>query len=203
MNTKKEQNKLEELNKFLLFISAEIIKAGNYSFHNFDLYVLSIINRTISLNKAFILLIENENSLTAISIVRLQLDNALRLFASQIVDNTADFLTYFFEGNPINKYKINKQQLSDTFLATELNKNVPSTLELYKYLCDFIHFSEKHFEATKTDSLNENALFRIVVGNSDVLNENEKKEFYERITSISNTIVKISSEWLDTKMVLK
>lgn len=203
MNTKKEQNKLEELNKFLLFISAEIIKAGNYSFHNFDLYVLSIINRTISLNKAFILLIENENSLTAISIVRLQLDNALRLFASQIVDNTADFLTYFFEGNPINKYKINKQQLSDTFLATELNKNVPGTLELYKYLCDFIHFSEKHFEATKTDSLNENALFRIVVGNSDVLNENEKKEFYERITSISNTIVKISSEWLDTKMVLK
>ena len=32
---------------------------------------------------------------------------------------------------------------------------------------------------------------------------NEKKEFYERITSISNIIVKISREWLDTKINLK
>ena len=203
MNTEKDQNKLKELNKFLLVVSAEIIKAGNYSFHNFDLYILSIINRTISLNKAFILLIENENSLTAISIVRLQLDNALRLYASQIVENPEDFLTYFFEGNPINEYKINKQNLTDSFLAKELNKKNPGAFELYKYLCNYVHFSEKHFEATKTDSQNENALFRIVIGNSDVLNENEKKEFYERITSISNTIVKISREWLDTKINLK
>ena len=203
MNTTKDQNKLEELNKFLLVISAEIIKAGNYSFHNFDLYVLSIINRTISLNKAFILLIENENSFTAISIVRLQLDNALRLYASQIVENPENFLKHFFEGNSINKYKINKQNLSDNFLAKELNKKVPGAFELYEYLCNFIHFSEKHIEATKTDSIDEKALFRIVIGNSDILNENEKKEFYERITSISNTIVKISREWLETKRNLK
>lgn len=203
MNITKDQNKLQELNKFLLVLSEEIIKAGNYSFHNFDLYVLSIINRTISLNKAFILLIENENSFTAISIVRLQLDNALRLYASQIVENPENFLKHFFEGNSINKYKINKQNLSDNFLAKELNKKVPGAFELYEYLCNFIHFSEKHIEATKTDSIDEKALFRIVIGNSDILNENEKKEFYERITSISNTIVKISREWLETKRNLK
>ena len=203
MSTKKEQNKLEELNSFLLDTTAEIIKAGNYSFHNFDLYILSIINRTISLNKAFILLIENENSLTAISIVRLQLDNVLRLYATQIVDNLEDFLTHFFDGNPINKYKINKEQLTDKFLATELNKKVPGALELYEYLCYFIHFSDKHFEVTKTKSLNKKALFRIVVGDSDVLNEKEKKAFYQRITSVSNTVVKISREWLNTKNILK
>lgn len=203
MNSKKEQNKLEELNKFLLETSAEIIRAGNYSFHNFDLYILSIINRTISLNKAFILLIENENSLTAISIVRLQLDNALRLYATEVVDNLEDFLNFFFEGNPINKYKVNKQPLNDKFLATELDKKVPGALELYEYLCDFIHFSDKHFEATKTNPLNEKALFRIVVGDSNVLNEEEKKAFYERITSISNSIVKTSREWVNTKKAMK
>ena len=203
MTKKEEQNKLEELNKFLLQTSAEIINAGNHSVYNFDLYILSIINRTIALNKAFILLIENQNSLTAISIVRLQLDNALRLNAINVVDNIEDFLNYFFEGQPINKYVVNKKKLTDGFLATELDKKVSGALELYNYLCDYIHFSDKYFEATKTNPLNENASFRIVVGDSDILNENEKKEFYERITSISNTVVKTCREWVNTKNILK
>lgn len=199
--TTNRKGKLEEANKFLLKVAEAIIRSGNFSAHTLDFYILSIINRAISLNKAFILLLENENSLTAISIVRLQLDNALRLNAIKVAENKDDFLNHFFEGKSINKYKENKVKFTDFYLATQLNVEVPGALDLYNYLCDFIHFSDKHFEATKTKPLNEEAMFRVVVGNSDVLNETERNAFYDNMISINNTIIRISKEWINTKNV--
>ncbi|UPT71152.1 MAG: hypothetical protein M0D53_01690 [Flavobacterium sp. JAD_PAG50586_2] len=195
------KEKLEEANKFLLNVAEAIIRSGNFLAHTLDFYILSNINRTISLNKAFILLLENENSLTAISIVRLQLDNALRLNAIKVADNKDDFLNHFFAGKSINKYKQNKEKFTDFYLATRLNEEVPGALDLYNYLCDFIHFSDKYFEATKTKPLNEEAMFRVVVGNADVLNETERNAFYDNMININNTIIRISKEWINTKNV--
>ncbi|WP_298529442.1 hypothetical protein [uncultured Christiangramia sp.] len=62
---------LGKKNKELLKIAENIMKAGNSSVQKKDFYILSIINRTISLNKAFILLVENKNSLSAVSILRM------------------------------------------------------------------------------------------------------------------------------------
>lgn len=198
-----EKRKLEELNQFLLTITEVIIKSGNNFAYDFDLYILSIINRTISLNKAFILLMDNDNSFTAISILRLQLDNVLRLNAIKVANNKEDFLNHFFDGKPIKDYEEKKgRKFSDSYLAQELNKENDGALDLYKFLCDFVHFSGKHFDVIKTKSLNKESMFRIVVGNSDVLNEEEKRAYYERITSVSNAIVKISKEWIDQKKSL-
>ena len=198
---KKTVNKksLRQKNKDLLKVAENIMRAGNFSAHNIDFYILSIINRTISLNKAFILLTENKNSLSAVSILRLQLDNLLRLNAINIVENIDDFLEHFLNGNPINIYKVGKQKLTDKFLATELDKKIPQTLDLYNYLCGYIHFSDKHFDATKTGSKNKQALFRIVIGESDIFDKNQIITFYENITYISNSIKIIGQEWINSK----
>ena len=193
------KQELEDLNKVLIEIATGIIKAGNFTAHNLDFYILSIINRTIALNKAFVLLLENENSLTAISIVRLQLDNAIRLYATKVVENGEDFLSHFLEGKPINKYKVNDQKLTDNFLVTELNKEVPGSRDLYNYLCDYVHFSHKHFDATKEKPINEHALFRVAIGNFEVLDDSQKVTFYENMVSISTTIIRIGSEWVAVK----
>jgi len=193
------KRKLDTINKYLLIVAAEIIKAGNYNVHNEDLYILSIINRAISLNKAFLLLLKNKNSLTAISIVRLQLDNVLRLNAIKIVNNREDFLNYFFEGKPINKYREGAKKFTDNFLATQLNEDNPGTLDLYNFLCDFVHFSDRHFEATKTKPINKDAMYRIVVGDANVLSKEEQTMYNENMVNISNTILKISKEWINIK----
>lgn len=187
------KGKLDEVNKFLLKIAADIM-TEDFTADELDFYILSIINRSISLNKAFMLLMKNENSLTAISIVRMQLDNALRLNAVKIANNREEFLNHFFEGKAINKYKEDRDRFTDNYLANQLNNEVPGALELYNYLCDFVHFSDKYFSTTTTTPLNKDALFRVVVGNSAVLNNEQQSEFYERMTSISNTIIRISTE---------
>ena len=197
-----KKDKLEKLNQFLLEIVNLIMQSGNYKIHKLDFYVLSIINRTIALNKAFITLIDNKNSLTAISIVRLQLDNAIRLNIINIVDNVTEFLDHFFDGKPINRFRVNENRLTDRYLVEELNKDVDGATKLYEYLCDFVHFSDKHFEATKTKPKNKEAMFRIQVGNSDVLNKKEEGYFYDSMINISNTIARISKEWSSSKDVL-
>lgn len=199
--TKIEKNKniLEDHNARFLKLSEEIFKAGNNTAHRLDLYILSIINRTISLNKAFILLLDNENSFTAISIVRLQLDNALRLNAVNTAEDPNHFLDYFFAEKPINKYKQGKDTFTDNFLASKLDEDVPGAIDLYKYLCDFVHFSGKHFNMTQSKPLSENGLFRMTIGNSDVLKEEEKLEFYDRMIKISNSIARISHNWVEVK----
>ncbi|WP_298529439.1 hypothetical protein [uncultured Christiangramia sp.] len=80
-----------------------------------------------------------------------------------------------------------------------MDKKVPQTLDLYNYLCDYIHFSDKHFDATKTDSKNEKALFRIVIGESDIFNKGQITTFYENIIYISNSIEMIGQEWINSK----
>ncbi|WP_349664782.1 hypothetical protein IZU89_07625 [Cellulophaga lytica] len=198
MNNKK---KLKEQNKFLIKTAENIMKAGDYTAYNMDYYMLSVINRAISLNKAFILLLDKKNSLTAISIVRLQLDNAIRLNATKLVENGNDFLEYFFDGKPINKYKIGKQQLTDKFLVTELDKEVPGAIDLYEYLNGFVHFSDKHFQATKGEPKNKVATFRLTVGDFNVLTKEQEIAFYENIINISNTIIRICGEWIYSKNI--
>lgn len=193
------RDKLDEINKHLLKRAAEIIRADNYNAHNEDFYILSTINRAISLNKAFLVLLKNKNSLTAISIVRLQLDNVLRLNAIKIVNDREDFLNHFFDEKPINSYKNGNEKFTDKFLATQLDKENPGTLDLYNFLCNFVHFSNMHFEVTKTESKNKDAIFRVVVGNSDIISLKEKDMYKDNMINISKTILKIGKEWANTK----
>ena len=196
------KEELESYNLLLIDISSQIMKAGNSTVHKLDFYFLSIINRTISLNKAFSLLLENNNSLTGIFIARLQLDNLIRLYATKVVDDGLDFLEHFFDEKPINTYKVKNQKLTDKFLVTELDKENPGCLNLYNYLCDFVHFSYRHFDATKDNSENENAIFKIVVGDFEILNDNQRITLYENMCSISHVILKLSKELNITKNTL-
>jgi hypothetical protein len=196
------KSKLDSINKRLIGISSQIMQAGNSTAHKLDFYFLSNINRAIALNKGFDLLIENQNSLTAVSLVRLQLDNVIRLFATKVIENGDDFLEYFFAEKSINNYKVNGQKLTDKFLVTKLNEENPGSLDLYNYLCDYVHFSYKHFNATKENSENENALFRMVVGDFEILAEHQKKIFYENMISMSKTIIKLSIEWITVKIMV-
>src|SRR5690606_10915445 len=118
------------------------------------------------------------------------------------------FFCFFFQAEDgIRDFHVTGVQtcalpISDNFLAVQLDKENPGTLDLYNFLCDFIHFSERHFEATKTKPKNENATFRVVVGNSNILNNEEKNIYKDNMINISNTILKISKEWANTKNII-
>ena len=201
------QKKLDELLKQITDIESQfldcaskIIKAGQSKVDNLDFIALSVLNRAISLNKGYKTLIEANNTLSAVNLLRLQLDNLIR-YNSIFVANERNYIDYIIDGNPINKYKKGNQQFTDNYLAKELDKKFSNSYELYKHLCEFVHYSEKHISKIITTSENENALFRVVVGDNDNFNLTEKIDYTENLLFISLNLLSLMRKWPEEKEI--
>ena len=87
-----------------------------------SLVVSATLNRGISLIAAYINLAENNNYLAATSLIRLQIDNALSLYAMSIVDDMNDFARHIISGKEINSYKIGQNKLTNGFLTRTMEQ---------------------------------------------------------------------------------
>lgn len=121
----------------------------------------SLVNRTIELNNGYITLFTCKNYISAISLLRLQIENCLRLFGFTIMDDMPNCLEKFINGEEYkNLTGNNGKKLYDSYLAKEIDKKWPehNFLETYKQYCEFVHFSgfyqnlNNHFEE-KEDGL--------------------------------------------------
>jgi len=104
----------------------------------------SLVNRSIELNKGYITLFKSENFISAITILRMQIENCLRLYAFTIMDNMPECLDNFIEGVEFKDLTGNNgKKLYDSYLAKEIDKNIPNYefYNMYKKYCEVIHFS--------------------------------------------------------------
>jgi hypothetical protein len=104
----------------------------------------SLINRTIELNNGYITLCNCKNYITAISLLRLQVENCLRLFGFTIMDNMPECLDQFIDGAEFKSLTGNNgKKLYDSYLAKELDKKIPeyNFHSTYKKYCEIVHFS--------------------------------------------------------------
>ncbi|MFA6248917.1 MAG: hypothetical protein WC615_18380 [Mucilaginibacter sp.] len=135
--------------KFTKF-GEDILNANNQTWYVVDSLAVAVINRAIQLIDGYVTLANANNYIAAIPFIRLQLDNALRFFAIILVDNPNDFFTHFMDGKPVNNYKSHTgQNMSDNYLAKELDAVHPGVLKLYKETCDYVHLSMQHVHASK------------------------------------------------------
>lgn len=139
-------SKILEVNEYLieeLKLLFEKEKEKNVMFKLSSIHY-SLINRTIELNKGYITLFHCKNYITAISLLRLQVENCLRLFGFTIMDNIPESLNLFLDGVDYKKLTGNNgHKLYDTYLAKELDKKMPEFKfhTTYKKYCEIVHFS--------------------------------------------------------------
>jgi hypothetical protein len=111
-------------------------------------YLFGIARRAVAQSVAFRQMIADRNSLVALSIIRMQLDTVLRLYALFWVADAEDFATRVFKGAQINKLKAKDGQImSDKYLKDRLvprNGWIPS---VYEETSGYIHFSNRHMKA--------------------------------------------------------
>src|SRR4030042_4221936 len=81
------------------------IKAYDYAIYYMDFYALAVINRSISLIRGFSSLIKSRNYLSALHLVRPQMDNLIRFYAAFIVDEPHDFVKRVINGEKIKDLK--------------------------------------------------------------------------------------------------
>lgn len=116
--------------------------------HMEDLFFMSVIDKSIKLIDSFLFALEKRNITVLATLTRVQMDCVMRTYASTMVNDSGEFCkSVLIDNIPINKLKdTNNQRLTDKHLCESVGKylNLP-VYDLYKKVCDFVHFSSASF----------------------------------------------------------
>lgn len=155
-------------------------------------YAASIISRSTSLIKSFELLFISKIYSTAISLIRLQIDNCLRLFAMSLC-NPEYLLDEITKGNSVrNLNDRDGKQMTDTYLIKKLDKIMPSFKVLYEETSGFIHFSNEHLKSNnKITQKDGNLHLKTLIGGEFELSEAEKIKYLDDMISASFNLYRL------------
>jgi len=113
--------------------------------YKIDILALAVLNRSLALLRGFCDLVEGRNMIAAAPLLRCQLDNGLRFFASSLVDDPHAFAADIAKGTPVYKMKDrNGQFMRDGYLKQKLALEVPWAEALYDQASGYVHLSEQH-----------------------------------------------------------
>lgn len=179
----------------------KIMKADERALYGVDLVVMAVIQRSVSLIDGFTRMVEDENPLCANALLRLQLDNIIRLYACWLVDDPHSIAIRLLEGQPLHRVKSkDSKPLSDSYLASEASKLYPWLKRVYEKTSGFIHLSTPHMTAPVT-KINEDGTMAVTVG-SGLGREWTEEEALESLSAFgeaTQSILHLSYSWLVTK----
>jgi hypothetical protein len=211
------KSKLDSLQKIQndhFKIANQLASADETNIYAYDLIAYAVLNRSISLISGFCLMIQEENFICAAPLVRLQLDNAIRFYASFLAEDTNEFMSKFMKGDSIRSIKDpkTKNKFTDEFLLNKLCEKMNSSnihsdwlKSVYKNTSGYIHLSERHlFNATSKD---ESLQIYLKVGlKNTYISEPIRIEAIEIMIRVTNVVVWLLDSWIymkNTKYVNK
>lgn len=197
-------NKLSTTHVNFTKLGDDIFQANSQSRYVIDSLAFAVINRSIQLTQGYITLVNTNNYIAAIPLIRLQLDNALRFFAINLVTDANDFVFYFMDGKPVNRYEsYTGEKLSDNYLATKMDAVSPGVLRLYKETCEYIHLSKQHVHASKYFDKGEVKLFVMDVDHPiDAFGLEAKVNFALNMLAVVKLVLIVLDRWKQTKQNL-
>lgn len=195
----KEERYLElmkELDRADEEIKCLFLNMANKGF-DYDFFMaIGIARRSCALTSGFKSMLKDRNSLCALALVRMQLDNSLRLYAGFFSKDRIKFSKDVLNGKIISKMKADDNQpMTDNYLARRVSRVNPWVINVYKKTSGYIHFSEEHIKEALRHRGGEN--FELIIGPNDFDREDvhflEPLECFAHITSM----IKIQLEdWL-------
>lgn len=193
-------SKLENLTKLkdeFINSSKRLIEAGNKNIYSLDLFAGAVNNRAISLLQGFVSLAKENNYLSAIPLIRIQLDNGLRFFASTLVTDSDEFFSHFLNGKAIKDFHDTKgNKLSDNYLVSSLEKHFTGVRKLYKDTSGYIHLSDNHlFATTNISKEKKDRMIEIRIGNYDVYSLESKIDFTQTMIEVCKLVLIIVEQW--------
>jgi hypothetical protein len=142
------KEKLESYQKYQNEALAEIFTR---KFTKDDLLLLAFAIRSLSIISGFLSLVEDMNYLCAAPLVRMQLENFVKLlFIVKEPDYRDEIFRKTMEGKKWAEIKIEgNKRLTDRYLVKYAKRcGYPWAEDIYDKSCKFVHFSEMHFITT-------------------------------------------------------
>ncbi len=188
--------KQERAEHTLLQLFHPIIQSGD-NMYVADFFLIGVIKRAVSLSSGFRALIAARNFTCAASLLRMQIDTAMRLNAAALSPSPEDFAMAVFKGEPINKIKDREGQLmTDTYLARKLNEQFSWVYNVYKETSELVHFTSRHIFASAA-KLDENTrTVHFMVGAQDPPRPDE--DYFEVVHAFyeaTRVVVTLAAGW--------
>lgn len=159
-------------------------------------------NRSLGLIHGFRLLVTASNYVTASSLVRLQLDTALRFKAAWHVDDPHALATHVLAGGRLDKWKDPRgKQLSDRYLVARTRDEAPWLPRVYEETSGFIHLSRKHIFAALDGVSSEDRTIQLKVSPTDPesLTDELRQEGIDGFCAAVALFVRYLDGWAATK----
>lgn len=115
-----------------------------------DFYFLAALDRAIHLIDGFLWMLEKRNITCAGALLRLQIDNCLRVYAPYIAKNREDVInTIIYEDKQLDRLPDNQgKRMNDGRLKNRLAEKYPEVKSVYEKCSGFIHLSDIAFYQT-------------------------------------------------------
>lgn len=165
--------------------------------HTMDLFISAIINRAISLMRGFRTLADENNYISAVPLIRIQVDNCLRFYAATLVADYNEFFIEYLKGTHIRNMKdASGEKMTDNYLVTKFDKELfPGIHNLYINTSGHIHLSNEHsFLQTEIVQEKERTI-STRIGHFDFFAIDEKVDFAFNMFKASEFLLSLTKSW--------
>jgi hypothetical protein len=137
--------RIERLDSELLRKFGEMTVKGGPMYIS-DFILVGAAKRTLALSDGFRGHIREKNFTCAAALLRMQLDTALRLHAATLYSSPQEYAQKIFEGARVDRLKgRDGNKFTDAYLARKLSEEHPWVKKMHDELCEFVHFSNRHY----------------------------------------------------------
>lgn len=167
--------KLEERKDIYIKFLAENLEVIHKNNFVLLLVIPSVINRALALNRGFLQMETTKNYLCAIPLVRMQVDNCIRLYAYNMTIDEDTYSNWALSGELLNKLKDKKtnKSLTDKLVLNELKQFFPHLLKLYEECSSYVHFSNNLIKYAASANSNDRKI-SMRIGDYDEFTEEAK-----------------------------
>ena len=191
---------LSEAKQHHLDLGKRLSGAYDGAIYAMDLLAVAVLNRSLYLIEGISLVILDRNYISAVPLLRLQMDNVLRFFAATLVEDTHQFASDVMAGKHVRKLKDSKgSRMTDKYLVEKLSIEYEWVEKVYKKGSGYVHLSDEHIKNTVHQLENEKE-FLIQIGRGQVPIPDEM--FLDLIGAFIETtklILKYIDNWIFTK----
>jgi len=202
--TEQIEDKLKQLESFetkFFDLAKKMFEPGKTYIYPLDLMTNAIMDRSLSLIFGFTSQIRSNNYLCAAPLVRLHLDNLLRLYAGYIVKDPHEFAMKVLKGQHVrNMIDQNGNKMTDKYLVDQLTKEYKWIQNVYKETSGFVHFSNKHIFSSSEITNEKGGILHFSISKEDrFVSDDSKLEAINCMIEISEILFDFLYGWTYTK----
>lgn len=145
--------RLEPLDEAHLELGKQMFEAFGGALYGMDLLAAGALNRSKAHIAGFRQLVGAKNLICAGAVLRLQLDTALRFYASFLVGEPHDFALSVLGGKRVRDLKDRDgKRLTDAYLVERLGQEFEWVPRVYDRTSGYVHFSATHLMSAMSPS---------------------------------------------------